>query len=139
MDLTPKQKAIGAVVVFVLLVLAWGWYVAANIRALRDRGWVFYHSPTCGFCVTQIAQVGANKFSWMPMVNCKENPGLCKEKGINAFPTWLNEKTGQIHMGAIALDNGDDSKLLAVLEQAPARKVAKVNIKIRGEQNQVFG
>jgi hypothetical protein len=137
MDITPTQQGIGAFVALLILVFAYCWYEAANIRALRDSGWVFYHSPTCGFCVTQIADVGARKFSWMPMVNCAENPALCKEKGINAFPTWLNEKTGQIHMGGISLDNGDDSKLLSVLGQAPARNEANVNIK--SGDKQVFG
>jgi glutaredoxin-related protein len=135
MDLTPTQKGIGVLVALLLLVFSYCWYMAANIRALRDGGWVFYHSPTCGFCVTQIAAVGASKFSWMPMVNCAENPTLCKEKGINAFPTWMNENTGQIYVGSILLDNGDDSKLLSVLEQAPARKVVNVNIKIGDKQS----
>lgn len=134
MDLTLVQKGIGVFVALLLLVFAYSWYMAANIRALRDNGWVFYHSPTCGFCVTQIASVGASKFSWMPMVNCTENPTLCKEKGINAFPTWLNEKTGQEHMGGISLDNGDDSKLLSVLGQAPARKMSNVDINISDKQ-----
>jgi hypothetical protein len=130
MDLTSTQIVIGAFVallILLILVFAYGWYVAANIRALRDSGWVFYHSPKCGFCVTQIEDVGASKFSWMPMVNCEENPALCKENGINAFPTWLNAKTGQIYKGSIPLDNGDDSKLLSVLRHAPVRKVASVN------------
>ena len=112
--------------------------MAANIRLLRDNGWVFYHSPTCVFCVTQIASVGASKFSWMPMVNCKEQPELCKEKGINAFPTWLNERTGQQHMGGITLINGDDTKLLEVLGSANVRKEVKVNIKIGNNQQQIF-
>jgi hypothetical protein len=129
MGITPTQKGISAFVALLLLVFAYSWYMAANIRYLRDKGWVFYHSPACGFCVTQIAAVGARKFSWMPMVNCAENPVLCEDKGIDVFPTWLNEKTGQIHMGGISLDKGDDSTLLSVLGQAPARKVANVNIK----------
>jgi hypothetical protein len=137
MGITPTQKVIGAFVALLLLILSYHWCGAANIRTLRDEGWVFYHSPSCGFCVTQIAAVGASKFSWMPMVNCAENPALCKEKGIDAFPTWLNEKTGQIHMGGISLDNGDDSKLLSVLGQAPSRKVANVNIKIKDKR--VYG
>jgi hypothetical protein len=134
MGIPPTQKGIGAFVALLLLVFAYSWHEAANIRTLRDEGWVFYYSPTCGFCVTQIADVGARKFSWMPMVNCAENPALCKEKEIEAFPTWLNEKTGQVHMGGISLDNGDDSKLLSVLGQAPSRKVANVDIKIKDKR-----
>lgn len=132
------QKVLGIFVALLLLMFTYDWYVAANIRTLRDNGWVFYHSPACGFCVTQIAEVGSNKFRWMPMVNCAENPKLCKDNGINAFPTWLNEKTGQVHTGGISLDNGDDSKLLLVLGQAPTRKAANINIHICEKQKKTF-
>jgi len=132
------KNALGAVVAYFIIMLMCSWWMAANIRALANKGWVFYHSPDCGFCETQIEQVGADKFSWMPMVNCKEHPALCKEKGIKAFPTWLNEKTGQIHVGGISLENNDDSGLLTVLNIAPVRKEAKVNIKIGDNQQQVF-
>jgi hypothetical protein len=104
---------LGLTVFFILLV----WYLSADIRHLAADGWVLYHSPNCGHCVTQIAQLGKFKSYWMPMVNCKDNPTLCEEKKIKVFPTWLNEKTNQIHQGAIL----DDANLIDVLTGAPVR------------------
>ena len=127
------QRLIGLIIVFVILMTIWGWLDAANIRKLSNDGWVFYYSPSCGYCVTQIAHIGSAKLSWMPTVNCVDDPVKCKEKGIDAFPTWLNEKKGKIHTGAILLDSvsKDDAKLVDVLAQAPD---IKVNIKNRDNQ-----
>ena len=81
------KKFIGIIIAYFILVFAARWIAASNIRTLASRGWVFYYSPDCGFCEKQIEQIGENKISWMPTVNCKENLILCKEKRINAYPT----------------------------------------------------
>lgn len=109
--------------IFVMAYILWKWWSASNIRKLAADGWVFYYSPTCGFCEKQINEVGASKLSWMPMVNCETNPSKCDEKGIKAFPTWLNEKTGQVYEGAISLDpvTKDDEILVKTLAEAPVR------------------
>ena len=105
------------------------WYAAVNIRKLAADGWVFYHVSWCGYCVKQIEQIGASKFSWMPMVECSNNP-VCVDKGITSFPTWLNERTGQKHTGSIDLDpiTMDDTVLLDVLGNADIKKVISVKV-----------
>jgi hypothetical protein len=117
------EISIGLTICIIIMVMAiWIWQTSANIRKIADDGWVFYHSPSCGHCVTQISEIGALKLMWMPMVNCEDRPGLCKEKGISAFPTWLNKKTDQIHTGAIAIDSIiGDAVLVDVLKSAPLK------------------
>lgn len=104
------------------------WYEASNIRKLASEGWVFYHSPSCGYCVKQIVSVGKSRLGWMPMVDCSKSEKLCAEKNISAFPTWLNEKSGKIHVGAILLEEGeDDSKLVDVLSRATIINLEKTH------------
>jgi len=31
----------------------------------------------------------------VPYVECTENPNLCLEKGIESYPTWLDENGGK--------------------------------------------
>ena len=122
------------IVIFCLIVLSLyilSWYNASNIRKLASEGWVFYHSPSCSYCVKQIVSVGKSRLGWMPMVDCSKYEKLCAEKNIRAFPTWLNEKSGKIHMGAILLGEGeDDSKLVDVLSRADDIDLEKMHTNV---------
>ena len=58
------------IVIFCLIVLSLyilSWYNASNIRKLASEGWVFYHSPSCSYCVKQIVSVGKSRLGWMPL------------------------------------------------------------------------
>ena len=106
------------IILFVILI----WSYTSNIRKLACGGWVRYHSPSCGFCVSQIKDIGFLKLLWMPMVNCDNNKDLCEQKEITSLPTWLNERTGQIHEGAIMLDSDkNDQKIVDVLTSSNVR------------------
>ena len=117
-----SSKLYGVIVALFILVL-FSWWDAANIRKLSDDGWVLYYLYTCGHCITQKKQIGRMKLMWMNKVDASTNPELVKSKGIKAYPTWLNEKTNQIHVGSISLaPDMDDSKLVAALNAAPTRE-----------------
>jgi hypothetical protein len=122
-----KRETFGILVVCVIMVLAYQWYTA-NIRKLSNDGWVFYYSPECTHCVKQMMHIGSLKLCWLSMVNCVDNPEICKEKGVTAFPTWLNNRTGQIHVGTIILyDDIADTELLKTLTAAPIQNESKIN------------
>jgi hypothetical protein len=122
-----KYGTLGIVVVCIIIILIYQWYTA-NIRKLSSDGWVFYYSSKCIHCVKQMKHLGSLKLCWMSMVNCVDNPEICKEKGVTAFPTWLNNKTGQIYVGTIIL-YGDiaDTELFKTLTEAPIPNESKIN------------
>lgn len=48
---------------------------------------VMYGVDSCGWTVKQKKELG-DKMKQVEYVNCKENPDLCKEKGVKGYPTW---------------------------------------------------
>ena len=101
----------------------------SNIRKLANDGWVLYHSPYCGYCIKQLSDIGYFKLKLLPTVNCSDNSNICREKGITSYPTWLNERTKQIHVGYIQLDpvTKDDIKLIDTLSRAPIHVVKSID------------
>jgi hypothetical protein len=89
-------------------------YLLSDITWLTKKGWVLYHSETCGHCVTQIKDIGW-KMYWVNSVKCNSSTQTCAEKGIRVFPTWLNTNTNQIHEGKIRM-----AELVDTLEAAPS-------------------
>ena len=76
-------------------------YMIHDIVQIASDGWVLYYSPKCGHCTTQLNDLGW-MVHWLPTVNCDVES--CSEN-ISAFPTWLNEVTGQTLVGAIPIDD----------------------------------
>ena len=90
------------IVVCIILIYFAVWYLASDIRALGENGWVMYYSPNCGHCETQLSDIGWTAY-FLPKVNCLTNPDVCEKEGIKAFPTWKNSITGKLHEGAIPM------------------------------------
>lgn len=62
-------------------------------QCLTDSGAVMYGAYWCGHCQNQKEMFG-NSWSKVNYVECDPrgdgaNPGLCEEKGITGYPTWI--------------------------------------------------
>ena len=90
-----------ALILFV--VYATARYQANDICSLTNDGWVLYHSATCSYCVKQLEGISWKRI-WLNEVECNTNTQQCSSNGINAFPTWVNVKTGSRHEGSIPYD-----------------------------------
>lgn len=82
----------------VLVVLFIGWYVFVPgkyddfARCLSEKGVVMYGAEWCSRCMDQKVVFGKS-FKYVSYVECPHNPSLCKEKGVEKYPTWIiNEK-----------------------------------------------
>lgn len=82
--------------------------VSPLARQLSDAGWVLVSRSTCPFCVKQKAVVGDN---YPGLVECdtgvtclssQETEQICSQ--VNAYPTWINTKTGQKQEGYMQED-----------------------------------
>lgn len=91
------------VLVLILLYLA-EYYAASSVRNLTSSGWVLFYSPGCSFCDKQLKSMGGQS-KWLKKVNCKKSTNLCEDNNINAYPTWLNTKTGKRYEGYIEKDD----------------------------------
>ena len=49
-----------------------------------------YGAVWCSHCQTEKASFGSS-FQYVPYVECPESPNLCLEKGIEGYPTWVDE------------------------------------------------
>ncbi|MBL7170007.1 MAG: hypothetical protein ISS48_03235 [Candidatus Aenigmarchaeota archaeon] len=57
-------------------------------RCLSEKGATMYGTYWCRYCKNQKAIFG-DSFQYVDYVECTENPGLCLEKGIRGYPTWI--------------------------------------------------
>ena len=89
-----KNEHIALAVVVVLLFL----YVQ-DVLTLKQNGWVLYYTPTCPYCVQQLGEFGW-KSALLSKVNCKENE--CPD--VQAYPTWINSRTGEKVEGVVKKD-----------------------------------
>ena len=70
-------------------VVASGQYDAfAQCLALKNL--TMYGAVWCSHCQTEKARFGSS-FQYVPYVECPESPNLCLEKGIEGYPTWVDE------------------------------------------------
>jgi len=73
-------------------------FLLKDILSLRQKGWVLYYTPSCPYCVSQLKEFGW-KAAALNKVNCEEND--CPN--VNAYPTWINTKTGGKVEGVVVL------------------------------------
>lgn len=70
-----------------------------DVLLIRSNGWVLYYTPSCPFCVKQLDEFGW-KSNLLNKINCEEKN--CPD--IEAYPTWVNKKTGEKIEGVATSD-----------------------------------
>ena len=109
------NRLVIAVITIAVIILAAVWIMSTNIRSISADGWTLYHSPTCGYCVKQLKEIGWQTY-FLNAVDCSTNTQECSKHGVRAYPTWINSVTKQIKTGYIPVD-----KLVTVLKAAPTK------------------
>ncbi|MEI7513255.1 MAG: thioredoxin domain-containing protein [bacterium] len=62
----------------------------AFAQCLAEKKITMYGAVWCSHCQAQKKEFGSS-FKYVNYVECPENTKICSEKGIEGFPTWLNE------------------------------------------------
>ena len=75
-------------------------------KCIASKNLTMYGTVWCSFCKKEKANFG-NSFKYVPYVECTENPNLCLAKGIEGYPTWIDEK-GQKYVGEQGLEKLKD-------------------------------
>lgn len=57
-------------------------------KCLSEKGAVMYGAEWCPHCKDQIALFGES-FRYINYVECPQNPELCRQNGIEGYPTWI--------------------------------------------------
>ncbi|MEK7479286.1 MAG: protein disulfide isomerase family protein [Patescibacteria group bacterium] len=57
-------------------------------QCLAEHDITMYGAEWCSHCQNEKAQFGKS-FTYVPYVECPDNPKLCLEKGVEGYPTWL--------------------------------------------------
>jgi len=95
-----RKSTIAVIAAIVVIVLAVGLYAAffikptstpnvdAFAKCISEKGATFYGASWCGHCANQ-KQLFNSSFQYVNYVECTENEDLCKQKGVEAFPTWI--------------------------------------------------
>jgi len=63
-------------------------------KCLALKNLTMYGTVWCSHCKAEKARFG-DSFKYVPYVECTENPNLCLEKGVESYPTWLDENGGK--------------------------------------------
>jgi len=57
-------------------------------KCLSEKGVTMYGSYWCNHCQNQ-KKIFGDSFKYINYVECTENQDLCREKGIEGYPTWI--------------------------------------------------
>ena len=60
-------------------------------QCLASKKLTMYGAEWCSHCKAEKARFG-DSFKYVSYVECTENPNECLEKGIEGYPTWIDEK-----------------------------------------------
>lgn len=71
-------------------------------QCLATKNMTMYGAVWCSHCKTQRALFGES-FKFVPYVECSENPQACMDKGVQGYPTWIDEK-GEKYVGEQSLE-----------------------------------
>ena len=71
-------------------------------QCLASKKLTMYGAVWCTHCKAEKARFGES-FKYVPYVECTENPNECLAKGIEGYPTWIDEK-GQKYEGEQGLE-----------------------------------
>ncbi len=71
-------------------------------QCLVSKKLTMYGAVWCSHCKAEKARFG-DSFKYVPYIECTENLNLCLEKGIEGYPTWIDEK-GEKYVGEQGLE-----------------------------------
>ena len=57
-------------------------------KCLASSGVTMYGAYWCSHCQNEKKSFGGS-FQYVPYVECTQDPNLCLEKGVQAYPTWI--------------------------------------------------
>jgi len=84
-------------------------YIDDFAKCLTQKNVVMYGASWCTHCQNQKKLFGS-AFQFATYVECTENEKLCLAKGVEAFPTWINndglKKTGELSFAELAEFSG---------------------------------
>ncbi len=72
-------------------------------QCLASKNLTMYGASWCSHCKAQKERFG-DSFKYVPYVECTEKSDECIAKGVESYPTWIDEK-GQKYVGEQELDN----------------------------------
>jgi len=59
-------------------------------QCLASKKLTMYGAVWCSHCKAEKARFG-DSFKYVPYVECTENPNECLTKGVESYPTWIDE------------------------------------------------
>lgn len=71
-------------------------------QCLASKKLTMYGAVWCSHCKAEKARFG-DSFKYVPYVECTENPNECLAKGVESYPTWIDEK-GTKYIGEQGLE-----------------------------------
>jgi len=74
----------------------------AFAQCLASKNLTMYGAVWCSHCKAEKERFG-DSFKYVPYVECTENPNLCLEKGVEGYPTWIDE-SGVKYVGEQGLE-----------------------------------
>ncbi len=74
----------------------------AFAQCLASKKLTLYGIAWCTHCRAEEARFGES-LKYVPYVECSENPNECIARGIEGYPTWVDEK-GQKYLGEQGLE-----------------------------------
>jgi len=76
-------------------------------KCLADKGFKMYGSDSCSHCISQKELFGES-FRYIEYTECNKNKEICREEGIQAYPTWVSKDGRQQYKGTRPLQNLSD-------------------------------
>lgn len=84
-------------------------YLDSFAKCLTEKQVTMYGASWCSHCQNQKKLFGS-AFQFATYVECTENEKLCLDRGVEAFPTWINgaglKKTGELSLAQLAEFSG---------------------------------
>lgn len=71
-------------------------------QCLASKKLTMYGAVWCSHCTAQKALFG-DSFKYVSYVECSDNPQACLDKGVEGYPTWIDDK-GEKYAGEQSLE-----------------------------------
>ena len=65
--------------------------IVAFAQCLASKNMTMYGASWCSHCQNEKSHFG-DAFKHVPYVECPENQQICLEKGIEGYPTWIDDQ-----------------------------------------------
>jgi hypothetical protein len=106
-----KKQVMWIVVILIIMVILISFFAYASkpepgkydtfAQCVASKGLTMYGSEWCGHCANEKKAFG-DSFRFINYVECPDNIKLCTDKGINGYPTWM-DNLGNKYEGARGL------------------------------------